>query len=269
MNFFIGANNAGKSIILGLLAEQLKQVKSGQNIKPLAGPDIHTARENGQFMLAVGRRTETMADAIITPHEGKYFRVQHGGYPSPTFRGEIEALLNRLTTLGQVWVVPNGHKPLEVYPSVDVNAAKGWLNEWQSVWSLLTGQGSGGHNHWIPETLSVVTQHVMPALPSIHLVPAKRAIGGKDQAFEDLSGKGLIDLLATLQQPNWDKQHDREKFQRINRFLQEVTGKPKATLEVPHGREHLLVHMDNKVLPLSSLGTGIHEVVLIAAFCTI
>jgi len=27
--------------------------------------------------------------------------------------------------------------------------------------------------------------------------------------------------------------------------------------------------MDNKVLPLSSLGTGIHEVVLIAAFCTI
>ncbi|CUH53423.1 AAA domain-containing protein, putative AbiEii toxin, Type IV TA system [Shimia marina] len=27
--------------------------------------------------------------------------------------------------------------------------------------------------------------------------------------------------------------------------------------------------MDNKVLPLSSLGTGIHEVILIAAFCTI
>ena len=30
-----------------------------------------------------------------------------------------------------------------------------------------------------------------------------------------------------------------------------------------------MVHMDNKVLPLSSLGTGIHEVILIAAFCTI
>ena len=29
------------------------------------------------------------------------------------------------------------------------------------------------------------------------------------------------------------------------------------------------MHMDNKVLPLASLGTGVHEVVLIAAFCTI
>jgi predicted ATP-dependent endonuclease of OLD family len=94
-------------------------------------------------------------------------------------------------------------------------------------------------------------------------------LGKKDEAFDDLSGKGLIDHLATLQNPDWDRQDDRKKFQRINHFLQDVTGKPEATLEVPNGKEHLLVHMDNKVLPLSSLGTGIHEVVLIAAFCTI
>nr|WP_306045011.1 AAA family ATPase [Nioella sp. MMSF_3534] len=55
----------------------------------------------------------------------------------------------------------------------------------------------------------------------------------------------------------------------MNEFVRDVTGKPEALLEVPSEREYLLVHMDNKVLPLSSLGTGIHEVILIAAFCTI
>ncbi|MEO9518132.1 MAG: AAA family ATPase [Paracoccaceae bacterium] len=101
------------------------------------------------------------------------------------------------------------------------------------------------------------------------MIPAKRTLGLAGESFEDLSGRGLIDHLATLQNPAWDKQEDREKFKRITNFLRTVTGKSDATLEVPSGREHLLVHMDNKVLPLASLGTGIHEVILIAAFCTI
>jgi len=48
-----------------------------------------------------------------------------------------------------------------------------------------------------------------------------------------------------------------------------VTGRGAAEIEVPHNREHILVHMDNKVLPLISLGIGIHEVIMIAAFCTL
>jgi len=206
--------------------------------------------------------------ALLELQDGKHFRPRKGGYPTPTLRTEVEKICEHLTVENQIWVVPK-ERQMQVYPEVVTESAKTWAIDWQAVWSVLTSQGGGGINNWIPETLAVIGQKVMPALPNIQLVPAKRILGSKDEAFEDLSGKGLIDHLATLQQPNWDKQVDREKFQRINRFLREVTGKPNATLEVPHGREHLLVHMDNKVLPLSSLGTGIHEVVLIAAFCTI
>jgi len=63
--------------------------------------------------------------------------------------------------------------------------------------------------------------------------------------------------------------HERELFDKINTFLQQVTGRENAVIEVPHNRGHILVHMDNKVLPLTSLGTGIHEVIMIAAFCTL
>jgi hypothetical protein len=270
INFFIGANNAGKSIVLGLLAEQLAQVKTGAALKPLDGPEQYKGAETGKFLLAVGRNFETVLNAVSESHQKKHFQPRHGSTPRPTFRNQIEVVLRQLEKCGQVWVVPKERHTSQVYPPVDVDEAQGWILEWLAVWqAMYPSRGGGDYRAWIPDTLEVVTRHVLPSLPHIYLVPAKRVLGNKDEAFDDLSGKGLIDHLATLQQPNWDKQEDREKFQRINRFLQEVTGKLDATLEVPHGREHLLVHMDKKVLPLSSLGTGIHEVVLIAAFCTI
>lgn len=190
-------------------------------------------------------------------------------YHRATYQQEVEKIFKNLAVAGQIWTIPNGHQPMDLYPPVLLESAKSWTVEWYAVWVTMTGRSGGGFNQWITETLRNIAQRGSRTLPNIYLVPAKRVLGDRDEEFSDLSGKGLIDHLATLQQPNWDKQSDREKFQRINRFLQEVTGKLDATLEVPHGREHLLVHMDNKVLPLSSLGTGIHEVVLIAAFCTI
>jgi len=267
MNFFIGANNAGKSIVLGLIAEQLKQATSSQTAKPLSAPEVHRARKSGRFVLAVGRRTEEVAEAIIKPHLGKVLQARYGGRVD--FPDQATKLINTVAHMKLVWAVATDRQPAEVYPPVDVEVAKNWIEEWHGVWSLLTNRSGGGWTEWIPETLRVIAQNVIPALPNIYLVPAKRVLGDKGEEFDDLSGKGLIDHLATLQNPRWDRQDEREKFVRINRFLQEVTGKPDATLEVPNGKEHLLVHMDNKVLPLSSLGTGIHEVVLIAAFCTI
>lgn len=269
MNFFIGGNNAGKSIVLGLLSEQLKQLKSENTVKPLSGPEVHLAQETGQFMLAVGRRQEALAEDILKSKKINTFRTQYGAKRLETVTANIHKIIQKLAVCDQVWAVPSGHHDLEIYPKVETDVANHWIGGWQDVWTALTAYQGGGYVKWVSDSIKFVAQKVKPVLPDIHLIPAKRVLGNKGEAFEDLSGKGLIDHLATLQQPNYDKQDDREKFKRINRFLQEVTGKPNATLEVPHGREHLLVHMDNKVLPLSSLGTGIHEVVLIAAFCTI
>lgn len=87
--------------------------------------------------------------------------------------------------------------------------------------------------------------------------------------FNDLSGRGLIDRLAEVQSPDFDKRDEHNIFGRINHFLQTVTDRSEARIEIPHNRPHVLVHMDNKVLPLTSLGTGIHEVIMLAAFCTL
>jgi len=273
LNFFIGANNAGKSIVLNLLASRLTQITSGKTPNPLEGPEVYRGGTTGNFMMAVGRNVEAVSKVVTEEYSKNGFSYQSRNHHLdglPTLATETQRILENQSIAGNVWVISDGHRAVSFQPSVDLEVATNWTQEWRAVWQALTRQSGGSlKQHWIPETLNVLASKALPSLPPIHMVPAKRILGGKEEAFEDLTGKGLIDHLATLQNPAWNRQEDREKFQRINRFLQEVIGKRDATLEIPSGREHLLVHMDNKVLPLSSLGTGVHEVVLIASFCTI
>ncbi|WP_128253739.1 AAA family ATPase [Falsirhodobacter deserti] len=272
MNFFIGANNAGKSILLNILASRLQKPKRGQPVIAFDGPDSYRGKSTGQFALAVGRDVDSLLHDLLDeyPLKDRYLQDRFGRRTGETCESELRKILEGMAREGHVWASSGDNQDARIFPTVDIAEAADWTPHWSTIWHAVTNQSGGGmQQHWIPDTLRILAAKVKVSLPDIHLIPAKRILGGKEETFDDLSGKGLIDHLASLQNPAWDKQTDKEKFFRINRFLQQVIGKPEATLEVPNGREHLLVHMDNKVLPLSSLGTGIHEVVLIAAFCTI
>ncbi len=129
--------------------------------------------------------------------------------------------------------------------------------------------GGGFQRHWFPETIHKIISAQSLNLPSIKFIPALRRIGSKGEDFGDFSGSGLIDRLAELQNPDHDKREEAALFERINSFLRTVTNHPQARIEVPHDRKHLLVRMDDRVLPLGNLGTGIHQVIMLAAFCTI
>jgi AAA ATPase domain len=79
------------------------------------------------------------------------------------------------------------------------------------------------------------------------------------------SGIGLIDELARLQNPDAGDQESRSKFEAINRFVQVVLDDPQARIEIPYGRQTINVEKDGIRLPLENLGTGIHQVVIMAA----
>ncbi|WP_407066896.1 ATP-dependent nuclease [Hohaiivirga grylli] len=106
-------------------------------------------------------------------------------------------------------------------------------------------------------------------MPIVEFIPAIRKVGEKETEFSDYSGNGLIKRLAQFQNPSLEEREKRYIFNKINNFLKNVTGKMDAEIEIPHDREYILVKMDNKELPLTSLGTGIHQVIMIAAFCTL
>ncbi len=101
------------------------------------------------------------------------------------------------------------------------------------------------------------------------MIPAIRKIGVKGSTSETFDGTGIIERVAKLQNPDVHSQNNRQGFNAITDFLRDVIDRPDATIEVPYERDTILVHMDGKVLPVESLGSGIHEVLILACAATV
>jgi len=111
-------------------------------------------------------------------------------------------------------------------------------------------------------------------LPQVEVVEAFREIRGPSTAVDGAvmsarSGDGLVQGLQRLQNPTVDRQADKQRFEAINWFLQTVLEDRSARLEVPHDAAMILVHRGGIALPLEHLGTGVHQVVILAAAATL
>ncbi|MEU5194385.1 AAA family ATPase [Streptomyces scabiei] len=83
-------------------------------------------------------------------------------------------------------------------------------------------------------------------------------------------GVGLLDKLQRLQNPSAERHHeDSARFNAVNRFLKNLLDDESAQLEVQHNATTLNVYHHGKMLPLDHLGTGIHQVVILAVAATV
>jgi predicted ATP-dependent endonuclease of OLD family len=120
--------------------------------------------------------------------------------------------------------------------------------------------------------ISKIWPHISPESKETYsaiFVPAIRAVGKTGSAPDGFGGDGIIERLAELESPNILKQSLRDKFDAINQFLREVVDSDSATITVPYERNTIHVRMNDKVLPIESLGSGIHEVIILAVACTL
>lgn len=261
-NFFVGANNAGKSTILDLIHRHLHHKKKADD--PInASAERYRGPQSGEFAFAIGLSIEEFVKATVERIDPSRREVA----------GDIRRVAAALTSNNLILFPWSNGKKVSAAEAVNedlVNASEVLSIDWFRLWNTLTGQRGGSQRRdWIPESLINLLDHQPVNLPSVRFIPTNRQMGPTNESFEDFSGRGLIDRLAELQSPDHDRRADFALFEKINAFLQTVTGRSDARIEVPHNRQHVLVHMDDKVLPLFSLGTGIHEVIMIAAFCTI
>lgn len=282
INLFIGQNNSGKSNILRFLANHYEFVsKSARGQSGGIGfgsIDRHLGEDQGTMQFAFGMKLEgefyqNMLKANQKNITG-YYLVQvdsilrskaltHGTQMAwfpyiANWKYDKEAHLDQFLISAQL---------------ADNLLAEGVINhsQWRELFSRFTGNHHGEPTNWVSAIIHQLSVEVKNHLPRVHLISAIRRVGepGSPISDDDFSGPGIIDRLAKLQNPAHDQQHLRKQFEEINGFLREVTENYSATLEIPYPRDTILVHMDNKVLPLSSLGTGIHEVVILAAAATI
>lgn len=270
INFFIGANNAGKSTILNFISGYAPPDRGTRMFSvgnsPKTMPPLEQHNGGGPVYMAVGFSVNDAVEAVRAAHPLIAGNAQH-----------VSQLRRLAAALGGdegiIWkgaMLPYD-KHLEI-ETPDLQALRPLMevHEWQRFWTAITHQGQGDLlNHWIPESISRIVASVETAWPQVRLIPAIRQIGPRESSFEDFSGAGLINELASIQNPDHDKRASKLKFDRINGFLKHVTGKPDAEIEIPFSRDYIQVHMDGRVLPLRSLGTGIEEVIMLAAFCTL
>ncbi|MCE8555596.1 AAA family ATPase [Ruegeria pomeroyi] len=266
INFFVGANNAGKSIVLNFIHDHLPFCEGKSQVLEPNSPEIHRGSgEEGEFVAAVGVPKERFEVQFFE----RFPKSAFGFYKSDE---KIDSVLALLFEKGPIWIasdVQPGSRKWVVEPDQSKFFPLMEDFEWRELRQVIWGrQGGVSMAQLVSDVLSLLLRIPSISFPTTQKIEAKRGIGRVDEAFNG-RGDGVIYELARLQEPGFNEDEKRDLFEQINAFLQEVTGKPGARIRIPHDRSQVLVEMDGKVLPLDSLGTGIHEVVLIASFCTI
>jgi hypothetical protein len=139
----------------------------------------------------------------------------------------------------------------------------------QWLWQTINPGASGGgrKEHWEPSVINLAAATI--STNAVSIIPAIREIGAAGSTSTGFEGKGIIERLAKLQNPGALEQKNREKFREVTEFFREVTGNSNAELEVPFERNTIIVHMQGKSLPIESLGSGLHEVLILAAAATV
>jgi len=265
INFIIGKNNSGKSNVVYFLKGHLAEVvtKTG-NVQSNGSTNFSELDRHipnsASIKFAYPFGSSEMEEYLNT-------KIRDGNVQNLALLRQVIAHITHEDS-GMTWFeyeapTLNGAYQLK---HIDNESLKQVLNhqQWQQLWISMTQYISGGAiEQWISDVLGVIAP-ALPAIPPVEFIPAIREVGEPGSNPDDYSGKGIIQRLADLQNPSLTEQHKKEKYAAIQNFLREVLDNKSATIEVPFDRKMILVHMDGKTLPLQSLGTGIHEVIILA-----
>lgn len=275
INLFIGQNNSGKSNILRFLTEHyatvVRSARTGghKGKVEFTDTDRHLGSTSGRLHFALGLQAEGAKREVLLQSHQEKLNGRHQQWILKILSANSLTHGSNLTWFDYTSPWGSG---LELDKDLQVALRTEQIvrdNQWSELWAVMTRLGNGSiDRHWIPETLRILSPaNIEP--PVVTLVPAIRQIDASITKDHDFSGAGLVDRLARLQNPDTDREDAKGRFDEINRFVQSVVGSSDAILEIPYSRDRILVQMDGKTLPLAALGTGIHEVIILAAAATV
>ena len=276
VNLIIGKNNTGKSNIINFLNDQYEHFLSkARNQRQIIHEertffkkvDYHSSNERAIHRISFPILHNEVEDYINFKLPDEYrHRVQRNS-AKKLFSSDLLSDCN-----SNIWFTYSSDNPnSEFNLDIDFKAIKPVLEpeEWNQLWRALTNHSGGDINaHWIPETIRSLA-YIPSDTPNIEVIPAIRKIGAAGSKASDYSGEGIIERLAKIQNPPLLEQAEKEKFIAINKFVRKVLENDTAEIEIPYSRDMILIHMDGKTLPLESLGTGVHEVIILASAATL
>jgi AAA15 family ATPase/GTPase len=271
INLLIGKNNSGKSNVLYFLKKHFGDILESAKTGKVPGGKFHELDRH------IGDAEEAVIFGFGLSYDSFQVAWKERLERDPKIKVILDKLLNSSAWRDDediIWVTYECDmlgKALRLRGEL-LEKLSGVLDhdEWHLLWRF-SQQRSGGNlnDHWIPQTLNAISPINFISVPQIESIPTIRKIGAPREGTMDFSGAGIIDRLARLQNPNATERRLFKSFEKIETFLRKVTENNTCNIEIPYERDEILVHMDGKTLPLKSLGTGVHEVIILAAAATV
>jgi hypothetical protein len=271
MNILIGENNSGKSTFLDLPLFLLSDEYKRKRTITIDEASRHQGKDIGRPEYFIGFDWADYRTIIE-----KRLPVNDISGEAVAIRSHSERLFGLLQDNTLLWVdLADGPNALRLSSDSHEKFTSPPFNydEWKLFRSRMTGRSGGGWDQWISDVINFLSAELKSslALHRIIKIPAKREISYSQDEHSwpeagTINGDGFVSALHKLQNPAPGPERRRtvEKFDNLNRFLSDLLGK-KAKLEVTSEKEALLVSLNDKELRLEELGTGIHEIILLAA----
>jgi len=253
INLIAGQNNSGKSNILRVIAATFGTERT----------------EPSPWDRPVGDAEHQYSRTIFYPLETILsWRASHDANRASQLRAFLELVSGAASTPGGIyWPVGDaGKTDADGLKALAAQVGSPAVAERLSLDVTSTGGGSPGD-----DTYRVLNWLITgrPAVPGAVVVGGNRSISAEDSDAPDLNGRSIKSRLQQLQSPATDRLADREKFEQFQQFVRTVLEDPTLTIDIPYDLSTIHVTQDGRTLPVENIGTGVHEVVIIAAAATV
>lgn len=256
-----GINNSGKSNILRFLQHIGPRLQNGRNGAPkLAGIDVPR-----------GFAASATFEVGMPSRVGDTPPLDPGIQPIAAYHERLRGMLADVD--GIFWTrfhVANGNlTPAPELIDEAISLWPGWRA--QDYRRALSALGGGTIDPRDVMTRLLAGLNRFSDFPNTVTISSARRVESAEDGDPDwLSGRGIISALSALQNPRDDQwETARPRWASINRFVQTVLGDPDASLNIPHDFSTIQVETPQRVLPLASLGSGVEQVIVLAAAATV
>jgi hypothetical protein len=170
-NFFIGANNAGKSTVLEFLSKYLLSIRRPSQHLPL-GLERYTGEKTGEPFMAIGIPTNQFVEAIKSST-----KIQATSYDL------VERIATLLSEESVVWIaIPFGDTQNRSYMKTrtPTDFRKDGIDNhtMSTLWQALTNKLGGTFTQdWVPETLSTLLAKQRITYPEVNCDKTSGTIG--------------------------------------------------------------------------------------------
>lgn len=272
IHLVVGQNNVGKSNTLHFMADVLSELRRAKGTQVdavrLFPGDFDTPEgwpSDGGRGVSLGLKLTDEVKSTLRYDDVKVRSwlstdaYRRGSHDTVWFDLDFTPRRNQESTLDVALSLEQVTRAVEESRRFDM----GTLNAISSA--LTQSSGSTGHN------LSGILRTWSPwkYIPKTVWVDAVREITASGE--EDLrTGRGIVPRLAQLERPARDGYEARRaRFEALERFVRDVLEDETARIEIPDDKSTILIHGSFGMRELGHVGTGLHELILLATVASI